>query len=88
MPPAWRIEVADRILRVDLTHGIEAGEFEHLYDDILLGIGEADEVSIDLGDVTLTATGAFLLDALVANLRTRDVPTTILRRPPEPPQTG
>ena len=88
MPPAWRIEVTERILRVDLTHGIEAGEFEHLYDDILLGIGEADEVSIDLGDVTLTATGAFLLDALVANLRTRDVPTTILRRPPEPPQTG
>jgi hypothetical protein len=83
MPPGWRIEVTDRIMRVDLTHGIEAGEFEHLYDDILLGIGEADEVSIDLGDATLTATGDFLLDSLVANLRTRDVPATVLRRPPE-----
>ena len=83
MPPAWRIEVTDRIMRVDLTHGIEAGGFEHLYDDILLGIGEVDEVSIDLGDATLTATGNFLLDSLVANLRTREVPVTVLRRPPE-----
>ena len=88
MPPAWRIEVTERILRVDLTHGIEAGRFEQLYDDILLGVGDADEVSIDLGDVTLTATGAFLLDSLVANLRARDVPTTVLRRLPEPPETG
>ena len=87
MPPAWRIEVTERILRVDLTHGIEAGDLEHLYDDILLRVGEADEVSIDLGDATLTATGDSLLDSLVANLRARDVPTTVLRRPPDPTQT-
>jgi hypothetical protein len=85
MSPAWRIEVTDRILRVDLTRGIEAGEFEHLYDDILLGIGEADEVSIDLGDATLTATGDFLLNSLVANLQAREVRATVLRRPPADP---
>ena len=83
MPPAWRIEVNERIMRVDLTAGIEAGDLEHLYDDILLGIGEADEVTIDLGEATLTATGDFLLDSLVANLGSRDVRTTVLRSPPE-----
>lgn len=88
MPPEWRIQVTDRIMRVDLTGGIEAGDFEHLYDDILLGIGETDEVSIDLGDATLTATGDFLLDSMVANLRTRDVPATVVRRPPDVIESG
>jgi hypothetical protein len=88
MPPAWRIEVVDRILRVDLTGGIEAGDFEHLYDDILLQVGEADGAVVDLGDATLTATGDSLLDKLVANLRARDIPTTVLRRPPGPGGTA
>lgn len=81
MPPAWRFEVVDGILHVDLTGGMEAGEFEHLYDDILLALVEAKRVSIDLGATTLTGTGEFLLDSLVANLRTRDIATTVLRRP-------
>ena len=40
-------------------------------------------MSIDLGDATLTATGDFLLNSMVANLRTRDVPATVVRRPPD-----
>jgi hypothetical protein len=88
MSPAWRFEVVDRILRIDLTEGIEAGDFERLYDDILLEIAEADEALIDLGDATLTRTGDFLLDSLVANLQTRDVPTTVIRRRADPPDAG
>ena len=83
MSPAWRFQLVDRILQVDLTAGIEAGEFENLYDGILERIGEADGVLIDLGDATLSGTGDFLLDSLVSNLRTRNVATSVLRRHPE-----
>ena len=83
MPPAWRFHLVDRILRVDLTAGIEAGEFENLYDGILERIGEVDGVLIDLGDATLSGTGDFLLDSLVSNLRTRNVATSVLRRHPQ-----
>jgi hypothetical protein len=83
MPPAWRFQLVDRILQVDLTAGIEAGEFENLYDGILERIGEVDGVLIDLGDATLSGTGDFLLDSLVSNLRTRNVATSVLRRHPE-----
>ena len=83
MSPAWRFQLVDRILQVDLTAGIEAGEFENLYDGILERIGEVDGVLIDLGDATLSGTGDFLLDSLVSNLRTRNVATSVLRRHPE-----
>jgi hypothetical protein len=83
MSPAWRFHLVDRILQVDLTSGIEAGEFENLYDGILEQIGEVDGVLIDLGDATLSGTGDFLLDSLVSNLRTRNVATSVLRRHPE-----
>jgi hypothetical protein len=83
MSPAWRFQLVDRILQVDLTAGIEAGEFENLYDGILERIGEVDGVLIDLGDATLSGTGEFLLDSLVSNLRTRNVATSVLRRHPE-----
>jgi hypothetical protein len=83
MSPAWRFRLVDRILQVDITAGIEAGEFENLYDGILERIGEADGVLIDLGDATLSGTGDFLLDSLVSNLRTRNVATSVLRRHPE-----
>ena len=83
MPPAWRFQLVDRILQVDLTAGIEAGEFENLYDGILERMGEVDGVLIDLGDATLSGTGEFLLDSLVSNLRTRNVATSVLRRHPE-----
>jgi hypothetical protein len=83
MSPAWRFQLVDRILQVDLTAGIEAGDFENLYDDILERIGEVDGVLIDLGDATLSGTGDFLLDSLVSNLRTRNVATSVLRRHPE-----
>jgi hypothetical protein len=83
MPPVWRFELVDRILRVDLTAGIEAGDFEVLYDGILAKMGEFDGVLIDLGDATLTGTGDFLLESLVSNLRrTRNVATSVLRRHP------
>lgn len=83
MPPAWRFEVVDRILRVDLTAGIEAGDFEHLYDGILAQVGDVDGVLIDLGEASLSGTGDFLLDSLVSNLRTRNVATSVLRRHPD-----
>jgi hypothetical protein len=83
MPPAWHFQLVDRVLQVDLTAGIEAGEFESLYDGILERIGEVDGVLIDLGDATLSGTGEFLLDSLVSNLRTRNVATSVLRRHPE-----
>jgi hypothetical protein len=80
MPPAWRFQLVDRILQVDLTAGIEAGGFESLYDGILERTGEVDGVLIDLGDATLSGTGEFLLDSLVSNLRTRNIATSVLRR--------
>jgi len=83
MPPVWRFELVDRILRVDLTAGIGSGDFEVLYDGILAKIGQFDGVLIDLGDATLTGTGEFLLDSLVKNLRTRSVATSVLRRHPD-----
>jgi hypothetical protein len=83
MPPAWRFQLVDRVLQVDLTAGIEAGEFENLYDGILERMGEVDGVLIDLGDATLSGTGEFLLDSLVSNLRTRNIATSVLRHHPE-----
>jgi hypothetical protein len=83
MPPAWHFHLVDRVLQVDLTAGIEAGEFESLYDGILERMGEVDGVLIDLGDATLSGTGEFLLDSLVSNLRTRNIATSVLRRHPE-----
>jgi hypothetical protein len=83
MPAAWHFHLVDRVLQVDLTAGIEAGEFESLYDGILERIGEVDGVLIDLGDATLSGTGEFLLDSLVSNLRTRNIATSVLRRHPE-----
>jgi hypothetical protein len=79
VPPQWRFELVERVLRIDLTDGIEAGDFERLYDGILQQIADIDGVLIDLGDVTLSGTGTFLLDSLVANLRARDIATSVLR---------
>jgi hypothetical protein len=83
MPPAWRFELVDRVLRVDLTAGIDAGDFEILFDGILEQAGQVNGVLIDLGAATLTGTGDFLLDSLVSNLRTRNLATSVLRRHPD-----
>jgi hypothetical protein len=80
MPPAWHLELVDRVLHVDLGEAVEAGDFERLYDAILAEMATLDEVRIDVGTISLTPTGGSLLDLLVANLRSRGLRATVTGR--------
>jgi dihydroxyacetone kinase DhaKLM complex PTS-EIIA-like component DhaM len=88
MPPEWCLELIERILRVDISDGIVASDFERLYNAILDHVDAVQGVLIDLGSAVLSSTADLLLDAMVGNLRAREVPITILRRGPAPSASG
>jgi hypothetical protein len=83
MPPDRRLELADGVLRVDLTAGVVAADFERLYDGILQEIRTVHEVIVDVRGAQVSNTGNFLLGSLVAQLQARDVAVTVLRDPAE-----
>lgn len=78
----WRLELDGRTVRVDVTSGMEPGDWERLLDGILHEIDALDlVVVIARPAVENTVATELLLESLVKNLERRALATRIERAP-------